>query len=579
MRFLEIRRTGRTPQPADFDHDFPALIARTLSDLTPDERHVLRSVSLLDAFDLALATRAAGLTHQAPALRLTERPFVREDPSGCGPSTCTRLIRSTLRGADDQTDDRWSPRDWHQAAERALAALGEQWTRRSGADRLLLVGCLRQGLALARDFRLDLGWLAEAAWHYVSDSVWEPLAPPDQPGTEPGRAGDGRRRPGRTAQRPRPPPARAPRTHRRAPHHRHRHRPAARRPARDGPSTTWPRPSATSAAPPTPAAACSTSPTAAAASRPPPAAAWPTSPASPATSPPPSQTAQHPRLGRPPPPRRGRHLVGPRRHGPRGRRLRRSPRPRPNSTASPASAPSSRPMRALALAFTDPHRADDELDLAEQLLTGLDLRATAIDVRIAALVRDAGNPAPTWSTAPSVLRTEITVAGLTWRPSSCSSSPLAFHHAVRDEHDQLDETIDRLRDRAPGDDYAYYADIAHFMADQPLRTPSTRTGSTKMKRPSAAAGGPWSPPAATSPARHLAEQPPNCRGLPTSGSERLTACSSGRQPYLASRRGRSRSRRRGSQRKASKGPCRSCAVGPLSVRSHAATWTRSVPEL
>ncbi|WP_239567526.1 hypothetical protein [Streptomyces sp. G44] len=36
------------------------------------------------------------------------------------------------------------------------------------SDRMLLVGCLRQG-ALARDFRLDLDWLADAAWAYVSD--------------------------------------------------------------------------------------------------------------------------------------------------------------------------------------------------------------------------------------------------------------------------------------------------------------------------------------------------------------------------------------------------------------------------
>ncbi|WP_433854764.1 hypothetical protein [Streptomyces kronopolitis] len=35
MRFLEIRRTGCTPQPANFDHGFPALIACTLSDLLP----------------------------------------------------------------------------------------------------------------------------------------------------------------------------------------------------------------------------------------------------------------------------------------------------------------------------------------------------------------------------------------------------------------------------------------------------------------------------------------------------------------------------------------------------------------
>ncbi|MDJ0386428.1 hypothetical protein [Streptomyces sp. G-G2] len=63
-RFLEIRRTGRASVAADFDCSFPALLARTLSDLTAEERHLLRSVSLLDAWDLELATRAAGLTQQ-----------------------------------------------------------------------------------------------------------------------------------------------------------------------------------------------------------------------------------------------------------------------------------------------------------------------------------------------------------------------------------------------------------------------------------------------------------------------------------------------------------------------------------
>ncbi|WP_308315926.1 ATP/GTP-binding protein [Streptomyces sp. CC228A] len=182
LRFLEIRRT-REPVPADFDHDFGALIARTLSDLTPDERHVLRSVSLLDAFDLTLATAAAGLAHQAPAQRLIERPFVRENAFGLWPYHLHGLIRSTLRSADDATDDRWTDTDWQQAATRILTALGNQWNATAGSvpDRMLLVGCLRQGLTLARDFRLDLGWLTDAAWSYVSDSVWEPLAPPVRP--------------------------------------------------------------------------------------------------------------------------------------------------------------------------------------------------------------------------------------------------------------------------------------------------------------------------------------------------------------------------------------------------------------
>ena len=183
QRFLAIRRTGRDPRPADLDLDFPALIVRTLSDLTPDERHVLRSVSLLDNFDVALASRAAGMTFESAALRMIERPFVRFDPHAVWPYHLHGVIRSTIRTAGDQADDRWSERDWTQAAVRALEAIGERWAEASAPGRGLLVDCLRQGLRLARDFGLGLGWLADAAWSYVADSVWEPLAPPapDEP--------------------------------------------------------------------------------------------------------------------------------------------------------------------------------------------------------------------------------------------------------------------------------------------------------------------------------------------------------------------------------------------------------------
>ncbi|MFC9431986.1 hypothetical protein [Streptomyces sp. NPDC056987] len=47
--------------------------------------------------------------------------------------------------------------------------------------RLLLVGGLRQGLALARDFRLDVGWLTDATWTYIGDSVWAPSPRPPGP--------------------------------------------------------------------------------------------------------------------------------------------------------------------------------------------------------------------------------------------------------------------------------------------------------------------------------------------------------------------------------------------------------------
>ncbi|MFD9271598.1 hypothetical protein ACFWB1_38005 [Streptomyces goshikiensis] len=117
------------------------------------------------------------------------------------------------------------------------------------------------------------------------------------------------------------------------------------------------------------------------------------------------------------------------------------------------------------LAFTDPDTADDELHLAEQLLTGLDLRATSFTLRIAALVRDAGTLRGL--EAARALRAEIREAGITAAEAALELA-LAFHHAVQGDHDKVRAVIARLRDLARTGDYAYYADIAHFMADLPL---------------------------------------------------------------------------------------------------------------
>ncbi|MER7203861.1 hypothetical protein [Streptomyces sp. NPDC000188] len=78
--------------------------------------------------------------------------------------------------------------------------------------------------------------------------------------------------------------------------------------------------------------------------------------------------------------------------------------------------------RAESDAFTDPRSAGDELDLAEQLLVSLDLRATTINAAIAALVRDAGHPGI--DDRARTLRTELDLAGLTsTTPTSTSPTP------------------------------------------------------------------------------------------------------------------------------------------------------------
>ncbi|MFB6534863.1 hypothetical protein ACFCY8_21245 [Streptomyces noursei] len=180
MRFLDLyRRQGRPPQAEEFNLDFPALVARTFRDLSPQVRQVLRAVSLLDAFSVELAAAAAGLDHDAPALDLVERPFVDSDPTAPWPYRLHALIRDAVREADSTSEDRWSPADWQRAAQRAFQALGRQ----AAGDRARLVAALRQGLRLARDYDLDLGWLVDAAFRYVDDFIWEPLElPADQEG-------------------------------------------------------------------------------------------------------------------------------------------------------------------------------------------------------------------------------------------------------------------------------------------------------------------------------------------------------------------------------------------------------------
>ncbi|MEO3974231.1 ATP/GTP-binding protein [Streptomyces sp. CAU 1734] len=175
MRFLDLyRRNGRAPEPDEFNLDFPALVTRTFRDLTPGVRQVLRAVSLLDAFSLRLATAAAGLDHDAPALELVERPFVDTDPGAPWPYRVHELVRDAVREADSTSEDRWSEADWQRAAQRAFDALEHE----ALGERTRLVAALRQGMRLARDHGLELGWLADAAFRYVEDFVWEPIEVP-----------------------------------------------------------------------------------------------------------------------------------------------------------------------------------------------------------------------------------------------------------------------------------------------------------------------------------------------------------------------------------------------------------------
>ncbi|MBJ7002727.1 ATP/GTP-binding protein [Streptomyces sp. CRPSP2-6A1] len=470
MRYLELRRGGRQPQVTDFDHDFPALIARTLSDLTAEERHVLRSVSLLSAFSVRLATQVAGMDHDAPALRLIERPFIRESSSGVWPFHIHDLIRSAIRNADDGSDDRWSQQDWQRAAERAFHALEAQWRQDLRHDRTVLVGCLHQGLLLARDFRLDLGWLVDAAFQYVADSIWEPLALPSVENTSTRglqTAADAlvetlsaiaRRQ------------------------HEHRARTASRLSAVLASGllpdelvelATYYLAKAQRDLGLTGDSRQGMQRVASAGGRLASAAGRGLAHLSRLSGDFPAALDAAGRLGW-----EGRHhrvlgdvwwLQGDMYRAAAAYLAARSEAEQHGMAGETAM---SQAHLAFAVAFTDPRRADDELDLTDQLLSRLSLRSTEMTARIAALVRDAGYAADLPDRA-AVLLAEIGVSGISYAAAKLHLT-LCFHHAVLGAQDELEAGIARLRELTRSGDYAYYVEIAHFMADLPLPAETAR---------------------------------------------------------------------------------------------------------
>ncbi|MDR3083317.1 MAG: hypothetical protein LBV60_20770 [Streptomyces sp.] len=121
---------------------------------------------------------------------------------------------------------------------------------------------------------------------------------------------------------------------------------------------------------------------------------------------------------------------------------------------------------ALAVAFTDPERADDEVDLAHRLLARTHLRSTTLTARGAALVRDAGRAEDVPDRA-TVLLAEIGVAGVKSAEARLRLA-LCFHHAVRADDVALTAALSGLRTHTADGYFAHYAEAAHFLAAVPL---------------------------------------------------------------------------------------------------------------
>ncbi|MEU8971613.1 ATP/GTP-binding protein [Streptomyces monashensis] len=464
MRYLDLRRGGVQPRPADFDHDFPALITRTLSDLTPEERHVLRSVSLLSAFSVPLATKVSGLEHDAPALRLTERPFVREAAHERWPFHLHDVIRAAIRSAPDTGDDRWSPQDWQRAAERAFHALADEWRHDLRHDRTVLVGCLQEGLWLAREFQLGLDWLVDAAFQYVADSIWEPLVLPVA-GNAPATDVDS-------------PAAALVETLSAVARRQHEHREhtvsrlstvleSALLPAELADLATYYRAKAQRDLGLTDASREGMRRVAAARGRLAAAARRGLAHLSRLAGDFPAALEAAEDLGW-----EGRHhrVMGDvwwvQGDIDRAIAAYRAGRDQAEQHGVVGERAIAQAHLAFAVALVDPVRADIELALAERLLETPSLRSNEMTARIAGLVRDAGRVEDLPDRA-AVLHAEIEVSGIAYAAAKLQLA-LCFHHAVLGAREELQQTIAGLRRLTSTGGYAYYVDIAHFMGDLAL---------------------------------------------------------------------------------------------------------------
>lgn len=158
----------------DVSLPFPELVAAVTRDLDQEERGVLFSAALFDAFDLKLIREAAGVPRFATILGLVQRPGLEETDSQAYPYRLHAELRDILLRAPVSLDTGWSTDDWRLAGKRALNAissrLSDSRTEELNDRRFLIMQFLR----LARTFSRSPESLVPYVTETTAISDWSP---------------------------------------------------------------------------------------------------------------------------------------------------------------------------------------------------------------------------------------------------------------------------------------------------------------------------------------------------------------------------------------------------------------------
>jgi tetratricopeptide (TPR) repeat protein len=168
--FVEVLARGDVPTVDDFGGSFVAVATRTIRDLPPEERSLVRTASLLERFDAALLRTGQPTVPEGRIARFLRRLFLMYDDSYRLPYTLHLALRMAIGDADETIQDGWSATDRREVAQRLLHGLGDRLT--GDADRITVGTTLEAGLKLAREHGVFDDWLVSATERMAEAGQW-----------------------------------------------------------------------------------------------------------------------------------------------------------------------------------------------------------------------------------------------------------------------------------------------------------------------------------------------------------------------------------------------------------------------
>lgn len=168
--FAELLARGGQLSVDDFGGSFTAVATRSLRDLPPEERDLVRTAALIDRVDADMLRAGQPSLPDGRVARFLRRPFLTHDDAYEPPYALHLALRQAISEADRVLPDGWSDRDRSQVAARLLHRLGDRLGPSAG--RAATAQALESGLKLSGAYGVFDDWMARATQRLVEAGQW-----------------------------------------------------------------------------------------------------------------------------------------------------------------------------------------------------------------------------------------------------------------------------------------------------------------------------------------------------------------------------------------------------------------------